>query len=367
MNKTGRIVLAFSVVLFLGLIVVSQAQGPANEGKSLADIAREARAKTRINAPVISNDSQTGKSESQYKREIQALMEKGAFTDLDAAADSARASKDRIEGGGWKLFVFYDTVSSPIAGEHATSIDWTQQLFKLQNWISGRPRSITARVALADAYINLAWKTRGDGYARTVNAVGMQQFEKQIELAQQTLVDAAKLPDKCPHWYFDMLEIARDQSWNKEQIRALFDRAVAFEPEYYYYYRTYASNLLPKWNGEPGETEAFADESYRRIGGRQGAFVYFEIASVLYCSCSKWTVKPTLSWPTIQEGFAELEERYVASTLKLNRFAALAYLYRDQAVAKRTLTRVNSQWDPDVWPDIDSFNDVRTWAGLPSL
>ena len=149
-------------------------------------------------------------------------------------------------------------------------------------------------------------------------------------------------------------------------MRALFERAIAFEPAYYHYYRAYASNLLPKWNKEPSEVEAFADESYRRIGGRQDAFVYFEIATILYCTCSSPLVKPTLSWPTIQEGFAEVEDRYGATTLKLNRFAVLAYLYRDRDIAKRALERVKDQWDPTVWRSKDSFNAARNFAGLTS-
>ncbi len=349
------------------LTVAAQAPAPANEGKSLADIARETRAKARVNLLSVSDGSQVGNTESQFRKEIQALLARDAFADHDAAADSVRASKDRVEGGAWKLFVFYDTAANPVAGEHSTSADWNQQISKLQKWMSARPQSVTARIALAETYINLAWKARGGGFADSVSAAGGLQFERQIQMAQKTLMDASDLTAKCPQWYFDMLEIARDQGWSREQTRALFERAIAFEPAYYHNYRAYASNLLPKWNGEPGQAEAFADESNRRIGGRQGAFVYFEIASVLYCTCSSVPVTPSLSWPTIQEGFAEVEQRYGATTLKLNRFAVLAYLYRDRDVARLTLARVNDQWDPAVWRSIDSFNSARAWAGLPSL
>ena len=193
------------------------------------------------------------------------------------------------------------------------------------------------------------------------------RFKKEDEKGQKTLIEAAELPARCPHWYFVMLEIARDQGWNKQQTRELFEQAIALEPAYYHYYREYALNLLPKWHGSPEEPEAFADESYLRIGGRQGAFVYFEIATVLYCMCSDDPVKPTLSWPTIKEGFAEMQERYGTTIGKLNRFALLAYLYRDREVARTTLVRVGDQWEPTVWRKLDSFNSARAWAGLPSL
>src|SRR5262249_6582802 len=113
--------------------------------------------------------------------------------------------------------------------------------------------------------------------------------------------------------------------------------------------------------------EAFADESYRRIGGRQGAFVYFEIASVIYCMCYEEAAKPSLSWETLKQGFAEVEERYGMTVSKLNRYALLAYLYRDREIARSTLTRINDRWDAALWRKVDSFNAVRNWAGLPSL
>jgi hypothetical protein len=367
MKITARCVPAFGLVLHMCVIAAAQAPDPVNEGKTLADIARETRAKPRVNVLAVNDDSQAEKGESQYEKEIQSLLGRDAFTELDAAADSARVSKDRIEGGAWKLFIFYGAVANPLAGGRATSTEWNQHVTKVQNWISARPQSITARVALAETYINLAWKARGGGASDTVSAGAGQQFETLIQLAQKTLVDAADFPAKCPQWYFDMMEIGKDQGWSKPQMRALFERAIAFEPAYYHYYRAYATNLLPKWNGEPGDAEAFADESYRRIGGRWGAFVYFEIASVLYCTCSSAPVTPSLSWPTLQQGFAEMEERYGATTLKLNRFAVLAYLYRDREVAKRTLERVKNQWDPTVWRNMDSFNFARNWAGLPNF
>jgi len=367
MKNTGMLVLGLFVILQSNAKIIAQTPGPTNEGKSLADIARETRVKPPKNMLQVSADSQSKENEPQYKGEIQALMAKDAFVDLDAAADSVRASKERVQGGAWKLFVFYETVANPVTGERATGADWTRHVARLQNWIATRPRSVTARIALAESYINLAWKARGGGFADTVSAAAGQQFEKQIEMARTTLIDAATLPAKCPHWYFDMLEIAQYQSWNKDQMRSLFERAIAFEPAYYHYYREYAVNLLPKWNGEQGEAETFADESYRRIGGRQGAFVYFEIASALYCACSSVSGQPTLSWPRIQEGFSVMEDRYGSTTLKLNRFALLAYLYRDRDVAGRTLSRVNDQWDSAVWRNRESFNAARTWAGLPTF
>jgi hypothetical protein len=352
-------------LVILGLIpMVSAGQSP-----NLAEVARQNRLKIQQSQSrtFVSNDTQGGDNQSQYKSELQALVARRAFTDLDTKADQARSSKERVSGGVWKLYVFYETVADPPSGDRASAADWEQHLAKLEEWTKSRPQSITSRVALAQAYRDLAWKARGGGFADKVPDASWQEFDKQEQKAYKTLVDADALPAKCPHWHFLMLEIARDQGLKKEQTRALFDHAVALEPAYYHYYREYALNLLPKWNGQPGDAEAFAEESYRRIGGPQGAFVYFEIATVLYCMCYEESVKPTLSWETLKQGFAEVEAHYGMTSSKLNRFALLAYLYRDRETARKTLLRVNDGWDASVWRKLDSFNAARTWAGLPSL
>lgn len=359
MKNTCRFVLGFALVLQLCAIGSAQ---------TLADIAREARAKRQSSTSrVITGASKVVSNDAEDMSVVRSLMARDAFTDLDAEANRLRTSKSRAADGAWNLFVFYETAANPVAGDSAGSTEWSQHIAKLQKWVATSPQSVTARIALAEAYRLLGWKARGGGFANTVSEAGWQQFGNMSEKAFKTLAEADALPAKCPHWYFVMLELARDQGLRPDQTRKLFERAIAFEPAYYHYYREYAYNLLPKWNGEPGDAEKFADESYRRIGGTQGAFVYFEIATVLYCMCSDGQAKPTLSWPVIQEGFAEIESHYGGTTLKLNRFAMLAFLYRDRDVARRVLERLNERWEPTVWRRLDTFNSARMWAGLTSL
>jgi len=354
-----------------------QTQAAAQEGKSLGEVARELNGNKHLNNPCPPNMpcdglsspsllplSQQDASEPLYRGAIQALVGRRAFSELDQAADSARASKERLGGGVWKLYVLYEVVA--MAGPDPELISdqlWLQRIALLQDWVAANPSSITARVALAFAYHGYAWAARGGGYSDTVPDAAWDVFGTRIAQAYSTLLEADKLPAKCPHWYLVMLLVARDMNYDKDQMRALFERAVAFEPSYYLYYREYFMDLLPKWGGEPGEAEAFAEESYKRIGGRQGAFVYFEIGTALYCLCND-NPQPTLSWPVLQEGFAEIEEKYGATLLKLNRFAMLAYLYHDREVANRILTRVGDNWEPKVWVNRSTFDLARAWAGV---
>src|SRR5262249_29124776 len=158
-------------------------------------------------------------AELQYRTAIRLLLEQNAFANLDAAADSARRSKQRLEGGVWQQYVFYDTVANPVGGERASSADWDQRVAKLQGWIAARPQSVAPRIALAEAYRTIGWKARGHGFAETVTEAGWQELGEQDEKAYKTLVEAGKLTEKCPHWFFVMLEVARDQGWDKEKTQ----------------------------------------------------------------------------------------------------------------------------------------------------
>src|SRR5260370_14273316 len=92
-----------------------------------------------------------------------------------------------------------------------------------------------------------------------------------------------------------MQMVSLNQSWPVTEARALFEEANKFEPEYYTYARDLASYLLPKWSGEPGDTEKFVQEIADRIGGVKGAILYFQLASATNGICGL-KYKPHLQW-----------------------------------------------------------------------
>jgi hypothetical protein len=371
---------AYSLV-FLLLVCPGALKAAAQtsvEDKTLGDVARELRTKTKATdhpeaassalqnptqqttAPVVTNSPEVDRFIDQAK----ALLMREDFAELDQMADAVRSSKARFPGGGWKLSRFYEAVK-PNGGGYQTDADWKNHIELLQRWTAARPQSITPRVALAEAYLRYAWAARGAGYANTVTDQGWQLFQERTDQATKVLADAASLPSKCPHWYELMQEVAQAKGADKSQQRAIFEKAIEFEPLYFAYYQRYAIVLLPKWGGEPGDTGAFAEEIYRRVGGKEGAYLYFEIASNLCGSCGDFSAA-AFSWQKLQEGFAALEELYGLTPLKLNRFAFLAATYADKAVAAKAFLRIGSNWEPTIWGSRARFESERSWAGLPA-
>lgn len=314
-------------------------------------------------APNRASNSQETETEEQYRSEIAADLVQKDYDALEKNAHEGRAEKTRFAGGVWKLYIFYEGLTSPIVGNQASDSDWNAHIALLKSWASAKPESVSARVALAQTYVNFAQKARGTGYADTVSSDGWKLYGERNALAAATLVDAGKLKEKCPYWYEVMQHVALAQGWNNAQARELLERGAAFEPRFYHFYREYALYLLPKWNGQQGDAGNFAEEMAKRIGGLEGKFVYFEIGSLVRCQCDEDDpASDNLSWPKIKEGYAALGQLYGYSNLKNNRFAHMAYGAGDRDAAREAFEKIGSDWDHTVWGNGARFENAKNWA-----
>ena len=320
------------------------------------------RAKTAAEQAAVAGDELLN-DDGLYQSHIARVLAQGDFVQLEKEAQKVRADKSRLQGGVWKIFGLYEGASKPVTGGRATESDWKAHIATLKKWVAASPESATARIALANAYVEYAWAARGNGYADSVSGSGWDRFGERIALAKATLMEAARLKEKCPYWYEAMQIVALGEGWNKAQARELFDQAAAFEPTYYHYYREYANFLLPKWYGEEGETQAFAEEVTSRLSEPDASIIYYEIASLLACQCDKERDSLAgMSWPRVRQGFEKLSELYGTSNLKLNRFAYMSFVANDQASARSVFPAIHDDWNHLVWHSAQSFEGARAWA-----
>jgi hypothetical protein len=117
--------------------------------------------------------------------------------------------------------------------------------------------------------------------ADTVSDSGWKLFDEHLAKAKTILDQPSASAQKCPDRYIATQLVARGQSWDLRKATALFQPAVVFEPAYQYYYRTYATYLLPPWSGEEGDASRLAEESANRVGGEAGDALYCLITSYL--------------------------------------------------------------------------------------
>jgi hypothetical protein len=299
----------------------------------------------------------------EYQSPIKQYFSQGNYDQLEKTIKEAREGKGRVVGGTWKVLEFYYAIYETFLGPNADESDWKMTFDSLNKWIAAKPESAAARLSLAQAYTGYAWRARGGGYASTVTDRGWDLFRERFGMASATLVEAARLKEKCPYWYEIMQTVAHAQGWDKSQARELMEQAVAFEPDYYHFYREHANSLQTKWYGDEGELESFAEEVSGRVGGQKGDILYFEITSLKACQCdAEKDVLQNMSWPRIKSGYAALEQLYGVSSLKRNRFASMAVKARDKQAARSEFAVIGTEWNKEVWSNDSEFENAKSWA-----
>jgi hypothetical protein len=298
----------------------------------------------------------------EYEATLLSMLANKEYAKLDCVADLVRSTKQRFPGGTWKIHVFYFGLQSPVPSpQHATNHDWEQLLQQLQAWVEARPKSVTAHIALATAYLQYAWYARGSGYSDTVSDSGWKLFSERTAEGKQILQRALPLTPKDPELYLAMLTVGQNEGWSIEQMRALFTEASNFEPRYYYYARVFANYLLPKWGGEKGDAEEFLMQTADRLGGDEGDAYYFLVANFMLCGCGS-DDDPALSYPRMAKGHSALDKLYGTSMETLNRIAFLASLNGDAITALKAMDRIGDEWDREDWNKKEDFEGWKKWA-----
>jgi len=230
-----------------------------------------------------------------------------------------------------------------------------------QDWIAQFPLSITARVAYADFFTDYAWHARGSGFADKVTKEGWQLFGERLELARKTLAEARELTDKDPFWWLVALGVALGQHWPKNEYDQLLEEAKAFEPKFWGYDMARARSLLPRWYGEPGDWEAYAEQVARRPDGL-GAEVYARIVMDMRGYYDNIFRETNASWPTVRQGLIEMRQKYPRSFDLLNQTALLSSLGGDRDLAKEAFGKLGDSYLPSAWGKPERFVRSRKWA-----
>ena len=350
--------------------------------ESLGDAARRIRSKKGGDASSPVNNAETSqptivantntdlnatmtalaeRDEAAYSTRLRTQLEQERFKVLDDVAAAERTGRTRFPGGGWKLHTFYSAIESPKGKMPVTETEWADFLDQMKRWTAQQPDSITAQVALAYAYLNYARQTPSAA-GPSATQEGKRVFDERLKLAETVLNQSYNLPAKCPEWYYVMLQVGRTKGWEIEDLTTLFQRAIAFDPEYYYYYQEQAQNLMPKWRGKEGDVERFATESATKVGGKAGDILYWQITQSILGNRDLGNVPQQLSWSRALLGYQDLVEQYGASPARQNQLAQMAARFGDYMVTDETITQIGDRWDEGTWGTKDYFDKVKAWA-----
>jgi hypothetical protein len=297
-----------------------------------------------------------GRNVPSTSLDVGQLLAAQRYDDLDHAIDAARSQKTRGPGGVWQLYLIYEAI-------HKAAKENFAVLEQVQKWAAARPESTAARIALAEAYVAVGFKSRGTGDADSVTDAGWKDLTDNGDRAVATLKQLTGAGGD-PHVSFVLMEIALAQGWDKATTRQIYERALAAEPAYYHIFRQYALYLLPKWYGEGTSAEDMAEDLYRRVGGKEGLFLYFEVGTVIGCDCGRAPLLERMSWERVKAGYEALQELYGATNRDHNRFALLAFAHGDKPAARAAFKSITA-FDPDVWNTQLGFEKAKGWALQP--
>lgn len=294
------------------------------------------------------------------------LLAEEDFKTLDAIANYLRESRARFRDGTWKLSMFYDGVETP--WETRNDSAWREWLAKIGRWQRANPSSVTAPVAMARALTAYAWKARGTEYTRHVTPEGWRLFAERLAQARVVLDDSAKRPTRCLGWYHAMQVVALGQGWPLAEYDALFNEAAGKEPAYYHYYFAKAHYLLPRWHGEVGDWQRFAEEVAAKAGPRDGPVLYTRIV----WATGDWDYKPKelfqagrISWPMMKQGFENIERDYPGSNWNLNNFCKFAADAGDRATARKLIDRIGARYHGNAWFSRVNYENCWHWTHAP--
>ncbi|MBI5395665.1 MAG: DUF4034 domain-containing protein [Verrucomicrobia bacterium] len=297
---------------------------------------------------------------------VNTLLAEEDFKTLDAIADHLREKRARFQDGTWKLPMFYDGVETPWETDKDSA--WQEWLAKMDRWQRANPSSITAPVAMARTLTAYAWKARGNEYAKHVTAEGWKLFAERLAQARAVLDDSAKRPARCPGWYHAMQVVALGQGWTLAEYDALFNEAVAKEPAYYHYYFAKAHYLLPRWHGEAGDWQRFAEAAAAKAGPWDGPVLYARIV----WATGDWDYKPKelfqagrISWPLMKQGFENIERDFPGSNWNLNNFCKFAADAGDRATARKLIDRIGARYHVSAWFSRVNYENCWHWTHAP--
>ncbi len=301
-----------------------------------------------------------------FKGEARALLRQELFERLDRLSDELVTTKARFPGGDWKSYRFQEALGTPPGGDKASDEVWERHIAALQRWPSARPKSMAAVLALTDAMIGYGWKARGTGFADKVTPEGWRLLRKRTAGVDALLTEIGRRVPRTPDWYCAMIDAGRLEGWDRERVEALFEDAVALEPTYLHVYSAMARYLTPRWWGEAGDWETFAERSSERVGNREGSVIYGHVAwqvSKLYRGADFYK-QNRVSWDRVKQGFIDREALYGFSVRNLNAFCQLAGSAADRETTRALFARIGDGWDADVWKERKYFDGYRQWAGL---
>ena len=306
------------------------------------------------------------RTEELIDRDIAAwreLFQKGDFKSLDDIADEFRVQRAKYPNGRSKLWRF---TWCPFASDRSamSDEDYTKAFEQIAAWKKDRPDSVNALLLEAHLWLEYAFCARGGEWASETPESQLKLFHERCEKASVTLdlIDTKKLPVDAAYRRL-RIEIAKGIG-EKPDRKLVYDE-LNIDPRNMDVVHGMVSCLLPRWFGEPGELEQFAEEVADRTradcGDMQYAIVAIAAKEYLY---SYLLEAHPFDWPRIHRGFLDLERLYPDSRDHWNDEAQLAFMAEDLKTVYEIMPKIDPVLNRKNWEEsgihFDKFRERIT-------
>ncbi|HVJ13001.1 MAG TPA: hypothetical protein VNC62_15630 [Burkholderiales bacterium] len=289
-----------------------------------------------------------------------ALLMSRAYDQLDHAADEARTKQIALSDGQPLLTAIYAGVIGCGCGNQLNEELWQVRKQRVEEWARRKPRSLTARLAVAGFPIGYAWMARGGGYASTVSPEGWKLFHERVEQGRKALQALDARIKQDPGWYELMLNVAVSQGWPRERFDALFSEAAGKHPYYSPFYFIRVSYYSPGWYGSLEDAKRVVEDAVERTRPRWGETMY---ARLNWRDIDTTMFEPgKTDWPRMRAGFQQMTKEY-GDAWNTNNFAKFACVAKDYETFSGLAAKIGESPIPEAWePSVHIYKGCQKIA-----
>ena len=152
----------------------------------------------------------------------------------------------------WRFYPFSDFING-VANAKDPALEE-----RLDAWVAQNGNDAIPLLVRAQFYHDMGWIKRGTRFVGQVQPDHMEAYVGYMRKASRDIDAAIRLDDSNPHSFYLKLRILRGLG-TMQDVRSVFEAAVARHPNYYPAYDVVLTMLQPKWGGTIEAMYAFVD------------------------------------------------------------------------------------------------------------
>jgi len=277
-----------------------------------------------------------------FKSEVYNDLHSKEFLKLEQLAETLREEQSFFSTSIPKLQVFYEGIQGDLENEmDKVILERMAYIRLLDEWNETIQNSATAKIALADAYVDLAWDYRSSGLRDSITTHGGNKFKSLLAEAWKYLDLAEELNNNDPQLYTVRVWAGMGLNVHKVfQYEAVRHTLLVF-PGYRATHKAMQAELLPRWGGDEGEVERFAEWLAAMTEEEYGDQMYALIArSVLSFVGEKTFDRFQFDLSRVREGFKQLYAQFPDLEIDLHYYAWLMVQANDEALAEELFRKI---------------------------